>query len=57
MTGMHNVESAPWERERGFWPGAADFCRRNRADNVLMVFPGLTLDTDACVMWAVLQSV
>jgi hypothetical protein len=49
MTGTHNVETALWEREREFWTGAADFYRRNLADNVLMVFPGMTLDRDRTI--------
>lgn len=49
MASMHNVESLLWERERGFWTGAADFYQRNLADNVLMVFPGMTLDKDRTI--------
>ena len=50
MTSTHNnVESTLWERERGFWTGAAEYYRHNLAHNVLMVFPRMTLDRDRTI--------
>ena len=48
MASTHNVESLLGKREREFWTGTADFYR-NLADNVLMVFPGMTLDRDRTI--------
>ena len=49
MTSTNNTESMLWDQERGFWRGEAGYYDRNLAQNVVMVFPRMTLDRDQTI--------